>query len=121
MILFLFDFRFTFRGNAFAGIATGAKDELKKTFTDNEVQTAFHLRETLTHCEPWSQHLTNEGIKKMNKFLKHNDANKVKEVINKSITESSAPWCIDTLKTAVTLVCTKCPTFLKEALPISYY
>jgi hypothetical protein len=121
MFILFWGLQVKFFGRVLAGFVRGSGDEIVNEFTDTEVSVSSGLRDMLVDCEPWSQHLTESGIKQMNKALSLGKADLAKEVIDKSLTETSAPWCINTLKTVVVLVCTKCPTILKEALPSSYY
>jgi hypothetical protein len=121
MLVLAWGMKIDFVGRLFAGIAKGVEDEAVSQFTNTEVSVASGLRDILIDCEPWSQHLTADGIKQMNEAIKRGNEGLAREVIDKSLTETSAPWCINTLKTAVVLVCTKCPSILKEALPSSYY
>ena len=120
-MIFAWGLRVEFVNRLFAGFAKGAGDEVVNQFTDTEVSVSSGLRDTLIECEPWSQHLTASGIKHMNEAIKRGNQDLAKEVIDKSLTETSAPWCISTLKTAIVLVCTKSPTILKDALPSTYY
>lgn len=120
LILFL-GIRADFIGSFCAGFARGTRDEIVTEFTDAEVSVSSGIKDTLRHCEPWSQHLTADGIKQMNQAISRSNVDLAKEAIDKGLTDTSAPWCIDLLKTAVVLVCTKCPKILKEALPTHYY
>lgn len=121
MFLLIFGVKFEAAGRLWAGFRQGTKDELVHQFTDTEISIAVGIRDSMNHCEPWSQHLTNEGIRKLNVALSKNNAGLAKEAIDTSLTATNAPWCIEILKTAVVLACTKCPTILKDSLPASYY
>ena len=121
MLVFMWGLRSNLVVNFFAGMGKGSRDEVVSQFTDVEVSVSSGLRDQLLDCEPWSDHLTNEGIKMLNRAVLKQNPNLAKEVIDKSLTETTAPWCIKALKTAVVLVCTKRPSILKEALPTSFY
>lgn len=67
------------------------------------------MRDTLSHCEPWAEHLTAKGIKELGKACTKGDAALAREVIDQNQLETAAPWCIEMLKTACVIVCAKCP------------
>lgn len=121
MIFLLFGINLRFKGNLFAGLFAGVKDSANEMFSDTDVSTAVYLREMLDDCKPWSQHLTEDGIKQLNKAISKGKPDLAKQAINKHLSETSAPWCIKALKVAVVIVCDKCPSILYDAIPTSYY
>jgi len=112
--------KLSFIGKLCAGIGKGIADEAISTFTDTEMSLADDIKEKVVECRPWSDHMSVEGMVKLAKALKEKDEFKAKFILEKYKTETAAPWCIITMRSVIVLVCTKCPTMLKEALPTHY-
>lgn len=121
MYLLLFGIKFITEHRFWTGIIDGSRDRFKKEFSHEEIDIGIYSRDLLVQCEPWAQHLTNKGIQEYNKAISKGQCELAKSVIDKSQTQTSAPWCITALKQATVLACGKCAVLVKEALPQSFY
>lgn len=121
MYLLLFGVRLLADCRLLTGIFAGSKDRFVKEFSNEEIGIGLHTRDMLNKCEPWSQHLTNKGIRDYNKAVSRGQCDLAKSIVDKSMTETTAPWCIDALKIATMMACGKCEILIKDALPQSYY
>lgn len=117
--LFLFGVKFA--GKFIAGAFLGSRDAILEEFTDSDISKAVRVRDMLTDCEPWSNHLNSEGIRQMNNAIKKDDVSTAIKAIDNNLLDTRADWCIAALKLAVEFACTKCPRILSDALPSSYY
>ena len=91
------------------------------TFTDAEVSIADGLIKTMRHCEPWSDHVTVDALNLMTDAIQMKDGQMARAVVSAGATATGLPWCVEILKTAITVACEKCPTILLDALPMTYY
>lgn len=121
MIILVFGVTAKFCSQFFAGFGRGFCDGAVSKFSDADVSLAKSVVDVLEHCEPWSQHLTAEGITKMHKAINKGNDILAKSIVDKSLTGTHAPWCIDILKAAIVLVCSGGPKIVKEALPQTFY
>jgi hypothetical protein len=121
MLIYFLGIKLDFMGRLCAGFFDGTVHEVKTEFTDADISVAVGLRDTMEHCEPWSNHISVDGLQQLDRALRSQNVEKARNIIDLSKTDSHAPWCIEILKTAVVVVCTKCPRILKEAMPQNFY
>jgi len=112
--------KLSFIGRLCAGIGKGVADEAVSTFTDAEITLANNTKDNVIECRPWTNHMSVEGLVKLAKTFKEKDEVKATFIVEKYKTETAATWCINTMRSVIVLVCTKCPSMLKEALPTYY-
>lgn len=117
MYILLFGINSLRNAKFLSGYFAGSRDELVSQFSDNQIEIAVGLRDSMEFCVPWSQHITDEGVAALNSALKANDSSMAKKVIDNNLTETFAPWCIELLKVGAVSVCTTCPKILKDAMP----
>lgn len=122
MFTMFLGFRLSFFGRFGAGLFDGGVSTVKETlFSNSEITIADNIRKQIVKSEPWTNHISMKGLYKLAKALKAENSVKAKIIVEKYKTETNAPWCIDAMKSAIVLMCTKCPDLLKEALPTHYF
>ena len=103
------------------GFFDGAKDELKETFTNNEISIAHDTAKRLEPCHPWTDHLPPDGIQSVQKALNAGKGEVARAAIEVSKKPGANKECIEALLTAVIMCASGAPDILWRAVPGNYF
>lgn len=99
-------------------VAEGSANALTEVkFSDSECVNLVDKVKGMERCIPWTDHITETGIKESGKMIMRKDWRGARWSVILGKEKGANQWCIDLLLNAVILIIEKCPTVILDASP----